>query len=90
MLYFSLGRLFGYAIFGFVAGMLGGFIPFHIRPVIVAFANVFLGGILIYTSIRGAKKEICPAHKLNGIRNPAILGFLTGINICPPFILALT
>lgn len=86
-----LGRFFGYAMFGIIAGAIGGIIPNGIRIPISFGSYIVLGGILVYYGLRGGHlSEVkCPAHSAERyIAHPVILGFLTGIEICPPFLLA--
>ena len=97
VLKFSLGRLIAYILFGFGVGYLGSkildFSLFH--KLILPFAYIFLSILLIVYSKRScADKKFClfptPHHspKASGGGFPFILGFLTGINLCPAFILA--
>ena len=86
----SLGRFFGYGIFGAMAGALGGLIPDFYRNVITYIAFIAIGGIMVFYGIRGrtapSKCAISWADKY--ISNPILLGFLTGLELCPPFLLA--
>ncbi len=85
-----LGRFFGYAIFGAAAGALGGMIPESVRAPISFAAFVALGGIMIYYGIRGERVGTCPKRSAGRyIAHPVLLGFVTGLEICPPFLLAL-
>ena len=86
-----IGRFFGYAIFGLVAGFIGGVIPDNIRMPISYGSFIILGAILIYYGIRGGHfSQKCPAKGAGKyIANPIILGFITGLEICPPFLLAI-
>lgn len=87
---FNLGRLIAYAIFGAVFGWLGA--QFHI-----IFLENFARWIIIVLSIllilyglgmSLPKLKWCAWTKK--IQLPFVSGFLLGINICPPFLLALT
>lgn len=86
-----LGRFFGYAIFGAAAGFIGGMIPDSVRIPISFTSFIVLGGILIYYGINGGKySKKCPAHGAAKYASyPLLLGFLTGLSICPPFLLAI-
>ena len=91
---FLAGRLAAYALVGAVAGLAGRLASgFHGIPALaVALVYVVSGALMaaqgIVESFPHAKA--CAAMS-KGFRNPAfmpLLGFLTGINICPPFVLA--
>mgnify|MGYP000663301478 CR=1 FL=1 len=86
-----LGRFVGYAIFGIITGIIGSTIPDSIRRVITYCAFIILGGVLIYYGIGGKKEPEKCATKSFGkyITNPILLGFLTGLELCPPFLLAM-
>ncbi len=93
LLYFSLGRLAAYLLFGVVVGYLGMRIrdPLVIR--IGAVAMIGLSVLLVILGLSGKRHSGhgCPVlvRKFGGKGMPALLGFLTGFNVCPPFILAL-
>ncbi|MFP4459642.1 MAG: sulfite exporter TauE/SafE family protein [Candidatus Zixiibacteriota bacterium] len=89
--YFLSGRLGGYLLFGILAGILGSVITEEYRTLIASISYILLGSFLIYNSIRPPLKQVCSAKGIRkAFQNPAILGLLTGINLCPPFALALS
>jgi len=87
---FNLGRLIAYAIFGAVFAWLGA--QFHVQFLqnfarwIIIILSILL--ILYGLGLTLPKLRWCAWTKK--IQLPFISGFLLGINICPPFLLALT
>lgn len=98
---FLSGRLLGYLIFGVMAWVLGHTVlqTSSWRDLIIGSANMILAVFLVlYGFFRiGA---VCPAEKasrhltkINAWRPfmlPAAMGLFTGLNFCPPFLLAFT
>ena len=85
------GRALAYGAVGAAAGALGGMIPQNTRSLISSVAFLVLGLILIYIGIR---KEATPAIHFKGflskyIARPFVVGVLTGLELCPPFMLAI-
>lgn len=96
---FLLGRLAGYILFGVLAWSVG-----QILVSSPAYREIFFGVVYVILSLAMAfyglfiSKEMCAAKSLKGIINrvvtkniwlvTAVLGFLTGISFCPPFLLA--
>lgn len=96
---FLLGRLAGYILFGVVAWSVG-----QIILTSPEYREIFFGIIYVILSLAMAfyglfiSKEMCAAKSLKGAINrlvakkiwivTAVLGLLTGINFCPPFLLA--
>ena len=89
--YFMLGRFLGYAAFGAVFGFLGEQLksPFLTLITDISLILVSMVMILHITGLLKQKDNLCLASKLHN-RNAIVMGFLMGINICPPFILSLT
>ena len=89
--YFMLGRFFGYAAFGAAFGFLGEQLksPFLTLITDISLILVSIVMILHITGLLKQKNNLCVASKLHN-RNAIVMGFLMGINICPPFILSLT
>lgn len=91
---FLVGRLAAYALVGAVAGLAGRFAAgFHGIPgAVVALVYAVSGALMAAQGLAESfpHAKACAAMS-KGFRNPAfmpLLGFLTGINICPPFVLA--
>lgn len=86
-----IARFVAYIGVGMLSGVAGGEIPEKTREIIVHIAFVVLSGLLFYNSIRPPILTGCP-RKFFGktITSPYLLGFLTGLNLCPPFLIALT
>jgi len=87
-------RLLGYLLFAVVAwevGSLASMLPSH-RILLMGAVNVILAGVLVwYACGEGcAKQELvnigaAKSHRASGA---AVLGLLTGLSLCPPFIAA--
>jgi endonuclease YncB( thermonuclease family) len=87
---FSLGRLIGYLFFGLIFGFLGQMITSNFIHYIVSLATLWLGILMIVYSMGVIDKKFCAALPFAQIKWPFLLGFLTGVNICPPFLASLT
>lgn len=98
---FLAGRLIAYVIIGIIAGILGQafFRPSPVKTIIMGAIYIGLGTLLItYGFYRFS--EICLGKAQNkfdriyGRRWPYLVplagGVITGLNICPPFLLAIT
>jgi len=86
------GRFIAYAIFGALAGMLGGVIPVSVRAPLT-YAGYILFSAYMFMSVIRVRKTCsgCSTSKLLKITgNPFLLGFLTGFSVCPAFLIALT
>lgn len=97
VLEFSLGRLLGYLVFGLILGWFGQLIQNDFVHLLVGLANLWIGILMIIYSLGLLDKKFCrviPFAKSDlafaKIKWPAVLGFLTGVNICPPFLGSLT
>ena len=93
-------RLLGYLLFAAVAwevGTLASLLPAH-RLLLMGGVNVVLAGVLIWYawSAKHACGEGCAEQKLvnigavksNRASGAAVLGLLTGLSLCPPFVAA--
>ena len=87
---FSLGRLAGYLCFGLIFGWLGQTIKSGFIHQIVALGNLWTGILMILYSLGTIDKKFCQMIPFEKIKWPALLGFLTGVNVCPPFLASLT
>ena len=98
---FLLGRFFAYLLVGGLIGFLGqtvnnGFlsVPENISGKIVGFSYIVLSLLLILNATSHLKKNSNYCRKYNRYKTylhlPVILGLITGINVCPPFLLAAT
>ncbi len=84
-------RFLAYIISGVVAGMVGGEIPERARTIATYIALVVLSILLFYNSLKAPIIHGCSSRFLGkAVRSPYIIGFLTGLNLCPPFLIALT
>jgi sulfite exporter TauE/SafE len=99
---FLAGRLIAYLITAVLAGIIGQSVvrQSETRTVLMGVAYIFLSALLIIYGFHRFR-EIClgksyatPPDENRKSRNqflvPLTGGFLTGINICPPFLLAIT
>jgi len=91
---FVLGRLAGYLAVGLVTGLAGAALLKHSDGRIFAAAMVVMGLVLIAFGLMKNFPEarLCRVWPGGGSSMiwPAVLGLLTGVNICPPFIAAIT
>lgn len=90
VLEFSLGRLLGYLVFGFIVGFLGEQITNLTIHKLVALGNIWTGLLMILYSLGTIDKKFCSFLPFSKIKWVILLGFLTGVNICPPFLASLT
>jgi hypothetical protein len=93
-------RFLGYLLFAAVAWEIGALIALPPAPrlLIVGIIHVLLAGVLVwYAYAMGrACAAPCPSRDLvtleaagkPGSAAPAALGFLTGLSLCPPFVVA--
>ena len=99
---FLFGRLMGYLLFAILAWTLGLFLTKYqsYREMVFGVSYIVLALFLGYYCFR-KPQNICAAGYFKGfIRKcqtfqpvdmyPVILGFFTGVNLCPPFLLAFT
>lgn len=90
---FLLGRLLAYLLFGALVGWIGELL----RPRLAQqFASLALGAtaalLLLYALVKSLPHwSVCAwmARRLPRVRMPLVLGFLIGINVCPPFLVAI-
>jgi sulfite exporter TauE/SafE len=88
----SAGRFLSYLVVGAAAGLLGRQVDFEEKWLLTAGAYSLFSIFLLVTSFRTHRRDqCCRTGRWAGIIDrPLALGILTGINICPPFLLALT
>jgi len=87
---FTFGRLIGYVLFGGLIGYLGLRIESEIIKKVNLGALVFLAVLLILYGIGCLKHKKLFCQFFKKAKFPILFGFLTGVNICPPFLLALS
>jgi sulfite exporter TauE/SafE len=93
---FLAGRLVAYLLFGLVFGTLGGALSrvWRIKTVLLPLVYAMLGVMMIvYAVVQsfphvGLCRAISPRIRSGWYLT--IVGFLAGINLCPPFLLAIT
>ena len=87
---FNLGRLTAYIIFGAVFGWLGANTHTQFLKTYSQWVLASLAILLIIYGLNLGHYHICGLKYFKNIRLPFVSGFLLGVNICPPFLLALT
>lgn len=90
VLEFSLGRLLGYLLFGLIIGYLGQSIHHKWIHTLISLINLWMGIALILFALGRIDKKLCALLPFTKIKWPFLIGFLTGINICPPMLASLT
>ncbi len=92
LLELNAGRFVAYAAFGALFGLLGGVLPAAVRAPLAS-AGYILFSIYLLLSIARVRRSCggCAAPKwLKVTRSPLLLGILTGLSICPSFLIAVT
>lgn len=87
---FAVGRLAGYLLFGALVGYLGFKIESRFVHNLIWLALVILAILLILYAFGFFKQRWSFCVYFRKISPPWLFGFLVGLNICPPFLLALT
>jgi len=90
VLEFSLGRLGGYLFFGLIFGWFGQVVQNNLVHLLASLANLWIGILMIVYSLPLLDQKFCVVTSFAKIKWPVVLGFLTGVNICPPFLGSLT
>jgi sulfite exporter TauE/SafE len=96
LLLFLLGRLTAYCLFGLLTGLLGrqiGTLPI-IRSYVLPSLMLLLGLLMVLYGITQGFPRLkwcrVPSRYIQGPWLLLIVGFLTGIDLCPPFLLSLS
>jgi sulfite exporter TauE/SafE len=93
LLLFLTGRLIGYILIGIIVGIIGNNIKQYTNGNISGIISIILGITLIYFSIQKGFPESKFCKLIKNINSqkvfPILLGFLTGLNLCPPFFAAI-
>lgn len=90
---FISGRFLGYVAFGAIFGYLGARINNTILNFILIVALILLSVILILHALglmKPHRPAFCRKIKKYNPKIPLLMGFLMGVNICPPFLMSLT
>ena len=89
-LQFLLGRLVGYVLFGAAIGWLGERFDAAWFTRAATFGMMLMAGLLIFYALGFWRPawSFCPAGNRCAAATPALLGFLMGVNACPPFLLS--
>lgn len=88
---FILGRLGGYVLFGAVVGWLGERMNQAVFNVVSILALLVLSWLLVAYAVGLAKPgwSACAALRARRSKTPLWMGFLMGINLCPPFLMSI-
>jgi len=92
ILEFTFGRLSGYILFGAIFGYLGEKISNQAVNLILIISLMLLSVVLIFYALGFLKSKgiFCSAKYIKfKEKSPILMGFLMGINICPPFLMSL-
>jgi sulfite exporter TauE/SafE len=92
ILQFIFGRLGGYVLFGAIFGYLGEKISNQAVNLVLIISLMVLAVVLIIYALGFLKPKgiFCSAKYLKfREKSPLLMGFLMGINICPPFLMSL-
>jgi len=94
-------RFLGYLLFAALAWELGVLLalPPASRGLVVGVVHVLLAGVLLWYAYSaghahrpgpraGSELVTIGVQKKRGVSGPAALGFLTGVSLCPPFVIA--
>lgn len=90
---FIFGRFLGYIAFGALFGYLGEKINNNGLNFILNFALILLSLLLISHALglmQPKRFSFCQKIKKHNSKIPLLMGFLMGVNICPPFLMSLT
>jgi len=87
---FSLGRLLGYLLFGLMVGFLGEKLQLDWVYKTTFGLTAILGGLLVAYALKLIKYPSACPMRWNKIKAPILLGFLMGMNVCPPFLASLS
>ena len=90
VLEFLTGRLAGYLCFGILAGWLGERFGSRWLKLGTDLSFILLSIVLVFYLLGLIREQglFCRASTFFRTRSPALMGFLMGINICPPFLLS--
>lgn len=90
ILEFIFGRLGGYVLFGVIFGYLGEKIDNSTINLVLIISLIVLSLLLIFYALGFLKPKLsfC-SGKFFREKSPLLMGFLMGINICPPFLMSL-
>ena len=88
----ALGRLLAYLAFGAAVGYLGMELQGPLLDRVVSIVLIVLALLMVsYVVVRGwPHLSLCRRVDERFLRFPILFGLLTGINVCPPFLLAIS
>ncbi|MCG8430440.1 MAG: sulfite exporter TauE/SafE family protein [Candidatus Omnitrophica bacterium] len=94
--FFLLGRLLAYLLFGLIVGLFGSYVKevVVVQRTVVPWLFLVLGASMVVFGLL----ETFPHRQVCGMRSRTLgggwhlfaAGFLTGVNLCPPFMLTLS
>mgnify|MGYP001120650395 CR=1 FL=1 len=86
---FSLGRLLGCLLFGLTIGFLGEKLQLDWVYQVTFGLTVISGGLLVAYALGLIRRSSACPIRGSKIKAPVLLGFLIGMNACPPFLASL-
>lgn len=88
----GLGRLGAYLLVGALTGLFAAELEGALFHRIGGFALILVSLLLLYSTLTVIPLRFGLCRRIPGIqsRTPVLFGFLTGINVCPPFLLAIS
>jgi len=89
VLRFLAGRFTGYVLFGALFGWLGERLQGPALSVMMALALVVMAVVLMLYGLGLLQHRWACCTPRFGRRAPFMMGFLMGVNVCPPFVLSL-
>jgi sulfite exporter TauE/SafE len=92
MLEFIGGRLAGYVLFGTAIGLIGEWADNAIFNRVSTVSMILLAAVMVLyaAGLLRPTSTLCAHTGLLRSRTPLVLGFLMGVNVCPPFLLSIT
>jgi sulfite exporter TauE/SafE len=90
---FLIGRFIGYILVGIIVGIVGNNVHQYAKGNLFGIISIVLGLALMYFSMQKSFPELklCKLMKFSSSRKMflILLGFFTGLNLCPPFLAAI-
>jgi sulfite exporter TauE/SafE len=93
LLQFFLGRFLAYVLFGVLTGWLGAEIRTHLSQSLRAGTTILAAALMILFAFQRSfpKNPFCKLKITNRVvlHSPFLMGFLLGLNLCPPFLVGM-
>ena len=87
---FMLGRLFGYLLFAILAWLIGRYVSTltNQSELFLGIIYILLASLLLRYGLTTPSASCAGRSLRSRINLPLLMGLLTGLNLCPPFLLA--